>query len=72
MAPEQIGNTNMWRLFEEEEVVGNGGVINGPTIVRVFDFPGQDTLLVQAGSRKIEVEGTDFAASVRRKSPKEF
>lgn len=35
MTPEQIGNTNMWRLLEGEYVEDARGTIEGPALVRV-------------------------------------
>jgi len=49
-------------------VEGAGGVIKGPKIVRVHEFPDQKKLLVQAGPVSVEVDGTDFEAAVKNPS----
>ena len=67
MTPQELG-AGMWKLFENEQVTGEGGTIEGPTIVRVLEFPDMDKLLVQAGKQKVEVEGSDFVEAVQLKA----
>lgn len=62
--PEKIAGTNMWRLFEGECITGIGGTIVGPIIVRVYEYPDLNRMLVQVDPLKVEVEGTSFEAVV--------
>lgn len=66
MSPEQIGNSNMWILYEGESVVGSGGEIKGPVTVRVSEFPDDRKILVQAGKIKVEVDRSDFETVVKK------
>jgi len=67
--PEQIGKTNMWKLFPNEKVEGVGGSVQGLAIVRVEEFSGKTAeekiYLVQAGNQKIQVTGPDFPSTVK-------
>jgi len=67
MPPDHLAS-NFWELREGETVEGAGGVIKGPKIVRVHEFPDQKKLLVQAGPVSVEVDGTDFEAAVKNPS----
>lgn len=67
MPPDHI-NSNLWELREGETVEGAGGVIKGPKIVRVHEFPDQGKLSVQAGPISVEVDGSDFEAAVKSAS----
>jgi len=60
----------MWKLLPGEYVNGPGGLIEGPKIVRVWEYPDEQKLLVQSGSLKVEVEGSDFSLAVKSKSKK--
>lgn len=63
MPPDHV-DSNLWKLREGETVEGAEGVIKGPAIVRVHEFPDQGKLLVQAGPILVEVDGSDFKAVV--------
>lgn len=64
MPPDHI-DSNLWELHEGETVEGPGGVIKGPKIVRVHEFPEVKKLSVQAGAVSVEVDGLDFKAAVK-------
>lgn len=67
MPPEHIDG-DLWELSKGETVEGTGGVIKGPKIVRVHEFPEVGKLSVQAGPVSIEVDGLDFKAAVKNTS----
>lgn len=68
MTPTEMGG-NMWRLDEGEFVSGEGGTIEGPKVVRVFEYPEIDELLVQAGGKKVAIKATNFSSVVQKKDP---
>lgn len=58
----------MWRLNENERLIGINGSIDGPATVRVTEYPEQGLLLVQSGAKKVQVDGLDFAGAVTKKN----
>ncbi len=62
MPPERIGNSNMYKIPENEAVEGIDGRIHGPVVVRLHEFT-DEISGVQSGIQLITINTSIEAAT---------